>query len=217
MTDQVLDVQRSEGVAHLTLNRPEKRNALSAELRSRIVTELEAAASDPGIGAVVISGAGTDFCAGFDLDELRAADDPAAVFAAATAYHRNVHTFPKPLIAAVSGSAVAGGLDLALLCDLRLGASDAMLGQPQVRHGIPAAYELLAATVGDPAARELCLTGRVLDADEARQIGLIHHVVEPDRVLDRALALAADIASLPASARTKKTFIEHQPKLFGAD
>ncbi len=213
-TEPVLIEQRDGGVVHLVLNRPAKRNALSSELRQRLVEHLDAAADDDSVGAVVISGAGGHFCAGFDLNELAEAPDPVAVFADANHYHQRVHTFPKPLIAAISGTAVAGGLDLALMCDLRLAGSDAALGQPQVRHGIPAAYGILADVVGAPAARELCLTGRVVDADEALRIGLVNQVVAADQLVAVASELAADIASLPISAATKQSFVDHQPDHF---
>lgn len=212
-TDELIE-QRHDAVLHLTLNRPAKRNALTADLRAHLVEHLDTAAQDPSVGAVLLSGAGDHFCAGFDLDELRAAADPATVFADAARYHRHVHTFAKPLIAAITGSAVAGGLDLALMCDLRLATTDATLGQPQVRHGIPAAYELLATVVGDAAARDLCLTGRIIDGAEALRIGLVHQLVQPEQLSESALRLAGDIASRPASSRTKEVFLEHQPQLF---
>lgn len=212
---EILVETHEEGVLHLSLNRPAKRNALNAELRTLLVERLAAAADDPTVGAVLVAGAGDHFCAGFDLDELRTAPDPAAVFADATLYHQQVHTFPKPLIAAIAGSGVAGGLDLALLCDLRLAEPDATFGQPQVRHGIPAAYPLLAGAIGDPAARELCLTGRVVDAAEALRLGLIHQIVPADELLPAATALARDIASLPGSGSAKAAFVDHQPHLFG--
>lgn len=216
MTDPVLQEQQHDALLHLTLNRPAKRNALNAELRALLGRRLDAAADDQTIGAVLLSGAGDHFCAGFDLGELSAAPDPAAVFADATRYHRQVHTFAKPLIAAITGSAVAGGLDLALMCDLRLATPEATFGQPQVRHGIPAAFELLANTIGDPAARDLCLTGRVVDATEALRIGLVNQLVDGDQLIGIAAHLAGDIASLPGSSRAKQAFVGHQPALFEA-
>lgn len=213
MSDPVLLENRRDGVLHLTLNRPAKRNALSAELRDRITDALDAAANDDSVGAVLLSGAGDHFCAGFDLDEITHAADPAAVFSDAGRYHHRVHMFAKPIIVAVAGSAVAGGLDLALMCDLRVASTDARLGQPQVRHGIPASYELLAGIVGDPFARDLCLTGRIVDADEAQRRGLVHRVVAPDQLIESARQLAADIASTPA-AGMKWQFVEHQTDLF---
>lgn len=214
MTDRILLEQSHDAVLHLTLNRPAKRNALSAELRALLVDALDRAARDASIGTVLLSGAGDHFCAGFDLEELRAAPDPAAVFAEATRYHHQVHTFVKPLIAAIDGSAVAGGLDLALMCDIRVATTDARFGQPQVRHGIPAAYELLATAIGDPPARELCLTGRVIDAGEAMRLGLVHRIVQPGELVNAAMDLARDIVAVPISGRTKESFLEGQRPLF---
>jgi enoyl-CoA hydratase len=214
VTDAPLLASSTDGVLHLELNRPAKRNALSEELRRLLTEALERAATDDAVRAVVISGAGGGFCAGFDLAEIAAAPDPLAVFAEANAYHRTVHTFPKPIIAAVNGPAVAGGLDLALMCDLRVAGTDATLGQPQVRQGIPATHDLLAGVVGDSHARDLCLTGRTVDATEALRIGLVSRLTEPDQTLATALALAADLASLPAAAATKQQFVADQPEIF---
>lgn len=129
---------RDDGIALLTLNRPEKRNALSRQLRGEIVECLNRARRrrcGQGGGAV---GAGQGFCAGFDLSEFTEGNMD-EIFADAQRYHREVHTFPKPLIAAVNGSAMAGGMDLALMCDVRVAAESAVFGQPQVKMGIPAA------------------------------------------------------------------------------
>jgi enoyl-CoA hydratase/carnithine racemase len=211
-----LRADRLDGVLHLVLDRPAKRNALSAELRERLADALDRAADDETVGAVVVSGAGNYFCAGFDLLEYAEAADPAALFADSTRYHRSVHTFAKPIIAAIEGSAVAGGLDLALMCDLRVASDQATFGQPQVRHGIPAAYDLLAPVVGDSIARDLCLSGRLLTAEDALQCGLVQRIVNAGAVVDEALALAADFAALPGSAATKQMFLANQSDLFPA-
>ncbi len=215
MTAEVLEIQqRGDGVVVATLNRPDKRNALNEELRQAIIDTLEMLGAEDDARVVVICGAGSTFCAGFDLDELKAADDSAQVFAHATAYHHAVHTFTKPLVAAIGGAAVAGGMDLALMCDLRVGASDARFGQPQVKMGVPAAFELVKTVVPEPTARELCLTGRVIDAAEALDIGLLHRMVEPGRVLDEAVALAGEIAGVAAATAMKQAFVFAQPVLF---
>ena len=159
---------------------------------------------------------GDHFCAGFDLDEIAGAADPAAVFSEAGAYHHHVHTFPKPIIAAIRGSAVAGGLDLALMCDLRVAGVSARFGQPQVKHGIPASYDLTASVVGDPAARDLCLTGRVIDSAEALRMGLVQQVVDDDTLPAVALDLASEIAATPAARATKQAILARQPDVFGA-
>ncbi len=214
MTDVLLH-ERRDAVALLTLNRPEKRNALSRELRDAIVAALDACGRDAAVRAVVLAGAGPVFCAGFDRGEF-ASGDPASIFAQAAGYHRRVFTFSKPLVAAVQGDAVAGGCDLAAMCDLRVAAASARFGQPQVRLGIPAAYDLMRETVGAPAAREMCLTGRLYGAEEARAIGLVHRVVDPAQALTAALALADEIAKLPgeSAASLKHSFVSAQPELF---
>lgn len=211
--DELLsDVEGS--VLTLTLNRPSKRNALSAALRRAIAGSLAEAEGDGDISAVVLTGSGGHFCAGFDLEELGAATDQAAVFHEATAYHHAVHNFTKPLIASITGSAMGGGLDLALMCDLRVCSSEARFGQPQVRHGIPAAFELLREVIGDPAARDLCLTGRRVNADEALKIGLVSRVVDGADPIGLAMELALDIAGLPGTGVSKRRFVSLQPNLF---
>ena len=128
-SDAVLLVERGESVATLTLNRPAKRNALSVELRDAISDALDALAPDPEIKAVVITGAGSVFSAGFDLSEFeRAAGDDAfgrELWASSDRYHETVLRFPLPTLAAINGPALAGGFDLAVLCDLRVASSTA--------------------------------------------------------------------------------------------
>ncbi len=215
MNSQLLTVEsRGEGVVVLTLDRPDKRNALNAELRQALSDSLLELAVDDGVRAVVLTGAGGTFCAGFDLDELMSAEQPAEVFAHANTYHEAVHTFAKPLIAAIEGAAVAGGMDLALMCDLRVASTDAKFGQPQVKVGVPVAYELLASVVPEPAARELCLSGRIITSTEALAIGLIHRSTEPGAALDEAVAWAREIADVAGAIGMKQTFISAQPELF---
>jgi enoyl-CoA hydratase len=198
----------------LRLNRPAKRNALSAALRSQLVDALGDAAADDQIGAVLLTAAGDTFCAGFDLAELASAPDPERVFADARDYHHRVHTFPKPLVAAVGGPALAGGFDLALLCDIRIASPDATFGQPQVRRGIPASYELMAHVLGVAPARELCLTGRTITATEAHQLHLVTEVTTAAELEDRAATVARELAANPANRRTRQQFVAHQPALY---
>ena len=214
MTDSVLMVEAVEdGVTVLTLNRPAKRNALDAELRWALTRTFTDLASDDTCRVVVLTGAGEVFCAGFDLTEIHDADSADDVFADADAYHHAVHTFPKPLVVAIRGHAVAGGMDLALMGDIRIAERNSAFGQPQVRAGIPAAFELVRTVVADPVARELCLTGRIVDAEEAERLGLVHRLVD-DRSLEQATTLAAAIASVPAAETMKRMFVATQPDLF---
>ena len=215
MADALTILEQAGGVAVLTLNRPEKRNALSRALREEIVQRLDALEKSEGVRAVVLTGAGPVFCAGFDRSEF-GGSSMAEVFEQATAYHRRVYTFGKPLLAAVNGPALGGGCDLAAMCDFRLAAAMATFGQPQVRFGAPAAYELMRHVLGTGAAREMCLTGRSYDAQEALAIGLVNRVVEPAGLLDAAREMARSIAALPQglAEATKRTFLAHQPRLF---
>ncbi|MFV0258972.1 MAG: enoyl-CoA hydratase/isomerase family protein [Acidimicrobiales bacterium] len=198
----------------LTLDRPDKRNALSAGLRADLVAALGTAAADEAIGAVLLTATGDTFCAGFDLAELAEAPDPAAVFADARHYHHVLHTFPKPLVAAVGGPAVAGGFDLALLCDLRIASPDAAFGQPQVKRGIPASYDLMADVLGVPIARDLCLTGRIMGAAEAGGLGLVSELIEPAALAERAAEVAHAIAGNPGGRAAKAQFVARQPPRF---
>ena len=217
MSDSLTILEQADGTAVLTLNRPEKRNALSRALRAEIVQRLDELAKSDGVRAVVLTAAGPAFCAGFDRSEF-AAGGMEEVFAEAMEYHRRVYTFSKPLIAAVNGPALGGGCDLAAMCDFRFAATAASFGQPQVRFGAPAAYDLMRAVLGTGAAREMCLTGRTYAAEEALRIGLVNRVLPPDELVEAARALVRDLASLPegVSETAKRGFVAHQPRLFAS-
>lgn len=214
-TDSLLITESpTEGVVRLRLNRPESKNALSQALRNELVAQLTALAEDNAVEAVILTGAGDVFCAGFDLKELSAKDNT-AVFADAASYHRVVHRFPKPLIAAVNGPALAGGMDLALMCDIRLGTFQARFGQPQVRFGIPAAYDLMASVCGESTARHLCLTGEVVDSETALMRGILSERFADIVQLQReSLSCAAAIAESKTGAESKAAFLTRQPPLF---
>ncbi|HJL83079.1 MAG TPA: enoyl-CoA hydratase/isomerase family protein [Acidimicrobiales bacterium] len=205
---------KGDGVVLLTLDRPDRRNALNAELRGLLADTLARLATDESCRVVVLAGNGPTFCAGFDLDEIRAAASLETLFAEADAYHHAVYSFPKPIIAAIHGPAVAGGMDLALMCDLRIAGVEATFGQPQVKAGIPAAFDLVASVVAEPVARDICLTGRLFGATEALSMGMVNHLAEGDDLIEAALALATEIASSPASAAAKAQFLASQPQLF---
>lgn len=215
MTDSLTLTEERDGFAVLTLNRPDKRNALSRALRHEIVARLDEFQKNQNIRAVVLTGAGPAFCAGFDRTEL-ASGAMEEVFAEAAEYHRRVFTFDKPLIAAVNGPALGGGCDLAAMCDFRIAATTAVFGQPQVQFGAAASYELMRVILGTGHAREMCLTGRSYDANEALTIGLVNRVVEPDELLSVTTTLAQGIALLPEGVAedSKKGFVGHQPQVF---
>ncbi|MEC9049011.1 MAG: enoyl-CoA hydratase-related protein [Planctomycetota bacterium] len=199
-------------VATITLNRPEARNAYSDEMCVQLCDAIEQCQRDQAVLAVVLTGAGASFHAGGDVKAMKAragmfAGDPAELrqryLDGIQAVPRRIATFRKPLICAINGPAVGAGLDLACMCDLRVASRSAKLGSTFVKVGLvpgDGGAFFLARTVGFPRALELMLRGRILSAEEALQIGLVHEVVDDKDLLPRARALADELASLPADA-----------------
>lgn len=206
-----LTVKERDGVSIITLNRPNKRNALSTALRQEIVTALEGMEKDDDIKAVVLTGAGSGFCAGFDLSEFQTGDMN-DIFAQANVYHYKVYNFKKPIVAAVNGPALAGGMDLAIMCDFRIAVESAIFGQPQVKMGVPAAYDLVRTVLPEGVAREICLTGRRMLSDEALRLGLVNKIVPGDQLIEDATAMARETAT--SGAFVKEMIIKSQPDLF---
>lgn len=208
-----LHTQTEAGVHTILLNRPEKRNALTPELMEELTQALEAAAGNGHCRVVLITGAGSAFCAGLDLDVLRAnvdAGEDAALQDAeriATLF-RTLHALPKPTIAAVNGAAIAGGMGIATLCDLTLAVPEAKFGYTEVRIGfIPAIVSAFLRTqIGDKRARDLLLTGRLIGAAEAEAMGLITRVVPEPELMREARSLAEKLMrnSSAAMAATKR-------------
>jgi len=196
----VLTSECVDGVVALTLNRAEKRNALSIALRDAVSDDLDALAEREDVKVVVLTGAGEVFSAGFDLGEFAELErDPMlgeALWASSDRFHRTVLTFPLPLVAAVNGPALAGGFDLAVMCDLRVAADTARFAHPELRF-TQAVYAPLHDLVGGAVARELCLTGRSVDAAEAQALKLVSSVVPPNAVVAEARRLAVAIAAAP--------------------
>jgi enoyl-CoA hydratase len=184
-----------DGIATLTLNRPAKRNALSITLRDAVSDALDRLASDDGVRYVVITGAGEVFSAGFDLGEFTSAD-PDVLWASSDRFHHAVLRFPLPTVAAVNGPALAGGFDLAVLCDIRVASDRAHFAHPEQRFG-DVVYAPLHDLVGGAVARELCFTGRAVAADEARSIGLVHEVVPHAELASAVARTATEIAAAP--------------------
>jgi len=209
MSDALTRLERpSPEIAVLTLDRPDRRNALSIALRDEIAARLERLATDPELIALVVTGAGAVFCAGFDLREFeQAAADPLLgerLWASSDRYHDAVAQCPFVTIAAVNGPAIAGGFDLAVLCDLRIAATTARFAHPEYTFG-DVVYGPLHDLVGGALARELCMTGRELSAEAALRHGLVSAVVAPEELADAARALAERVARAdrPALLRTK--------------
>jgi len=189
-----------DGVATLTLARPGRRNALSINMRDEITQQLDDWAADPAVRVVVLTGAGPTFCAGFDLGEFGQPDLARRIKDSSRRYHLAVWHFPKPLVAAVNGPAMGGGMDLSVLCDCRIASSAAAFGHPEIKFGAAPLFTPLQWIVGLGNARELCLTGRRIDAAEALRIGLVTRVTEPAELLDDAMALARSIIEAPQVA-----------------
>lgn len=215
MTPGPLHLEVADGVLTLTLDRADKRNALSAALIAALHAGLDRADLDADVRVVALRGAGKDFCAGADLDELLAsadlppADNEAAALGLGTLFSR-MRRLPKPVVAVVQGRALAGGAGLVTACDLAIAGEAAQLGYPEIQRGfVPAMVTtLLRRAVGEKTALDLVLTGRLLGAREAQGVGLLTRVV-PDADLAReAAALLAGLAgaSPTALALTKQLF-----------
>jgi enoyl-CoA hydratase len=199
-----------DGVVTITLDRPQKKNALSVVLREEVVAALEHLYWDESVCCAVVTGAGDTFSAGFDLSEFAIHDDAfqKQLWDSSDRFHQALLRFPLPLIAAVNGPALAGGFDLAVLCDLRIASSSARFSHPERSFG-DVVYGPLHDLVGGAAARDLCLTGRTVDADEAHELGLVSRVVTPAELMTVVVELARSIAAFPRelSLRTKAKFI----------
>ncbi len=196
----------TDGVVTLTLNRPQRKNALSIALRDEMSAHLDALAVDEDVKVVVVTGAGDTFSAGFDLKEF-GSDDAAvrdALWPSSDRFHQTVMRFPLPTIAAVNGAALAGGFDLAVLCDMRIAARSAVFAHPEHTFG-DVVYGPLHDLVGGAVARDLCFTGRRVDADEALRLGLVSRVVPDDELADTVRAVALEVATGPREVllRTK--------------
>ncbi len=195
-----LDIALHDGIAVIRLAREERRNALSIDLSRELGDALSDHADATAIAAIVLTGADPAFCAGMDLREASHARDPALFheqLEVSARYHRLLWNYPKPVVCAVNGPALGGGLDLSTLCDIRIASDRATFGDPQIRFGLPALFTPLRWLIGDGHARELCLTGRIICAAEALRLGLVSRVVEHRQLLDQAIQLAKDIAQAP--------------------
>jgi enoyl-CoA hydratase/carnithine racemase len=188
----------SDGVAVVTMRRSEKKNALSIALRDAIADALDALADDDTVRAVVLTGDGPVFCAGFDLTEFQEPDPELQrrLWASSDRFHSTVLRFPLPIVAAVNGPALAGGFDLAVMCDLRVVGDTARFAHVEYAW-TEVVYRPLRELVGGSLARELTLTGRNVDAEEAHRIGLANALVRPDQVVPAAVEMATTIAAMP--------------------
>ena len=194
-----LRIERDEGVALLTLERPQAMNALSRSLRRALAEAFRALAAEPEIGVVILTGSGRAFCAGLDLKELGGESgggvnaiegEPDPIVA--------MRAYPLPILGAINGFAITGGFELALACDVLVASSDARFADTHARVGIVPGWgmtQLLPRRIGASRARELSFTGNFLDARTAEAWGLVNRVVEPDALLPTCRELARDMLS----------------------
>jgi enoyl-CoA hydratase len=198
MGTQLISIDHEGAVATLTIRRPEKKNALSIAVRDQLSDVLDELAQRAGTSVVIVTGEGDTFSAGFDLAEFGDQSDAhqRALWASSDRFHHTVLRFPLPTIAAVNGAALAGGFDLACLCDIRVAATTARFAHPEQRWST-VLYRIVRDLVGGAVARELVLTGRSIDAGEALAVGLVAGVVAPDELRAAALERAAMIAAAP--------------------
>ncbi len=214
MAYKTLTLDFSADIATITLNRPEKRNAISAQMIQELMAALDEAERGR-CGAIILTGAGKAFCSGMDLEMLAAIarQSPAENLEDSqrmAAMFRRIWSFPKPLIAAVNGAAIAGGCGIATLCDFTLAVPEAKFGYTEVRIGfIPAIVSVfLTRQIGERRARDLLLSGRIFDAIEAQELGLVSTIVSDEKLMEATKELAnVLLASSPTSVRQTKRLV----------
>jgi methylglutaconyl-CoA hydratase len=211
---KTVQYEESQGIATITLNRPEKRNAISYELIDDLLSALKVAERSE-TQVLILAANGKAFCAGMDLENLkqligRTNEQNLKDSEKIAQLFRGIYDFPRPTIAAVNGAAIAGGTGLVTVCDFALAAPDASFGYTEVRIGfIPAVVSsFLMASIGEKRTRDLLLTGRIFSAQEAQQLGLVNEIVAPEELMKKARELAARLMeNSPASVRATKRLI----------
>lgn len=204
----LLDIHGKVGL--ITLNRPQALNALNAQIVSELNQALDQLERDPGIGCVVLTGSAKAFAAGADIKEMAELKYPQIYVDDLFSDADRIANRRKPIIAAVSGFALGGGCELAMMCDFILAGDNARFGQPEINLGVlpgMGGTQRLTRAVGKAKAMELCLTGRLMGAEEAERSGLVARVVPQDELLQEALKVAATIAakSIPVSMMVKES------------
>jgi enoyl-CoA hydratase/carnithine racemase len=194
MSSELLRVERLGAAALVTLNRPEKRNALSIELRVLLAEALEALGVGQTVSAIGLTGAGSAFCAGMDMTQFGGdADHRRRLAETSIRAFTALARCPKPTIALVNGPALGGGFALALTCDVRIAAPEARFGFPELGRAIPPSYAAAASALPPSVACDLCLTGRIIEAPEALTLGVVSRISGGHEAL-------GEIANAPASA-----------------
>jgi methylglutaconyl-CoA hydratase len=214
-TYTTITLSEANNIALLTLNRPDKRNAVSFELVADVMNALDAVEKSTASDVLIITGAGKAFCAGLDLEDLKRLtgkthEQNIADSRTMANLFRRIYDFAKPTIAAVNGHAIAGGTGIATMCDFTLAVPDAKFGYTEVKIGfVPAIVSsYLVFQVGHKIARDLLLTARLFDAAEAHRYGLVNEIVAPENLMERANQLAALLLeNSPSSLRATKKLI----------
>ena len=211
MTYKTILIEKNEGVGVITLNRPEAMNALSEALMEEMSSALDDFEADPAIGCILVTGSEKAFAAGADIKEMQSKSYMDVYMEDFISRNwERVTTCRKPVIAAVAGYALGGGCELAMMCDFILCADNAKFGQPEITLGIlPGAggSQRLTRLVGKSKAMDMCLTGRMMDADEAERAGLVSRIVPAGDLLDEAMKTAVKIAAMsrPAAMMIKES------------
>ncbi len=205
-------VDKSAGIASVTLNRPDALNALNAELREAIGATFRELDADDDVRVAILTGAGRAFCAGIDLKELGGARDTASSGASDYSMISALHAFRSPLIGAINGHAITGGFELALACDVLIASTSAVFADTHARVGIVPGWGLsqkLPRLIGIQRAKEISFTGNFVSAEQAERWGLVNRVVAPEELLPACRSLAEDMLSCdPPSLRRYKHMID---------
>lgn len=206
MAFNTITYEKSDGIAVVTLNRPKSLNALCDELIAELDTVFAQIGEDPDVAAVIVTGSAKAFAAGADIKEIIQIASPVVAhefgYRIHTAFNR-IEGCPKPVIAAIAGFALGGGCELALSCDIRIAADNAVLGLPEIKLGVipgGGGTQRLPRLIGVGRAKELLYTGDSIDAQEAYRIGLVNKVVPRDSLMDEARKLALKLIKQPAFA-----------------
>ena len=207
MTYNTIICETGDNIGVITLNRPDALNALSTELRIELGRALEELQQDESVGAIIITGNGKAFAAGADIKEMQDKSYMDMYFTTASLdLERTLSNCCKPVIAAVNGFALGGGCELAMMCDFILASERAKFGQPEVNIGVLPGWggtQRLTGLVGKSKAMDMCLTGRMMDAEEAERAGLVSRVFPAESLMDEARTIAMDIASKSVPAISK--------------
>jgi enoyl-CoA hydratase/carnithine racemase len=197
--------ETKDKVGIITLNRPEKLNAWNGEMRDEIIAALQAFETDPSTAAIIMTGAGDRaFCAGQDLEEAKTFDAAQSTdwMKSWEHYYNVLRSLTKPLLMALNGTAAGSAFQVALLGDIRVGHPGVRMGQPEINSGVASVTGpwIMREMLGLSRTIELTLTGRLMDAEEAHHIGLLHHIVPPEHVMTKAMEVAKLLAGKPPVA-----------------